>query len=95
MDILPEELRIREALEAALKQLVNEGYIDVKYAKGNTFCILGLNNYKEAEDITAPPGAPQPVPVSKKIRALIFAAAFTGGALGSAIIGLIFYVIKI
>lgn len=95
LDILPEESRIREALEAALKQLVNEGYIDVKYAKGNAFCILGLNSYKESEEITAAPAAPGTGMARRKILALIFAAAFAGGVLGSAIMGLIFYVIQI
>ena len=92
-DILPEQSRTRETLEAVLKQLMNGGYIDVKYAKGNAFCIMGLKNYEEAEE-----QPPLPAPTHKKhpyakMVALACAAAFTGGAVGSFICGMIFYVV--
>ncbi len=93
LDILPEENRTRETLEAALKQLVNGGYIEVKYAKGNAFCILGLNNYEEPKEVLPPvavESAPKP---HKKFLAWIFAAAFAGGALGGIVTGLIFYAV--
>jgi hypothetical protein len=38
----------RETLEAALKRLVNGGFIDVKYARGNAFCVAGLKPYERA-----------------------------------------------
>lgn len=92
LDAIPDGERTREALEAALKQLVNGGYIDVKYAKGNAFCIMGLKNYEEP--VPLPPPAPQgKMTARKKFYALAFAAAFAGGALGSLICELIFYAV--
>ncbi len=91
LDVLPAEARTREALEAALKQLMNEGCIDVKYAKGNAFCIMGLKNYE--------PPSPAALAVQTKSRrgfktvALIFASSFFGGLLGSFICGIIFYAV--
>lgn len=86
-DILPEESRSRETLEAALKQLMKGGYIDVKYAKGNVFCILGLKKYEEAPPL---PCAKRAISKRAAGAALVCAAAFTGGALGSFICGLLF-----
>ena len=91
-DILPEDNRTREALEAALKQLVNGGYIEVKYAKGNAFCIRGLKNYEEPEPLPPPSTEVKKSPY-KRLFAGMFAAAFAGGALGSVICGLIFYAV--
>ena len=90
LDILPEGERTREVVEATLKKLMNEGYIDVKYAKGSAFCIAGLKPYVEicpaAEGIK--PAVPQG---GAKKHVLNFAAAFAGGALGSLLCGVIFY----
>ncbi len=94
LDILPEENRTRETLEAVLKQLVNDGYAEVKYAKGNAFCIMGLKQYEEPE----PPPLPPAKPTKKRLSyttlvAIQCAAAALGGALGSYICGMIFYAV--
>lgn len=93
LDILPEDNRTREVLEAVLKQLVNGGNIEVKYAKGNAFCILGLKNYAErtAPSSPAAPAASECRGKSFKEVALPVAAAFGGGILGGIIAGLITY----
>ena len=89
LDILPEDNRTREVLEAVLKQLVNGGNIEVKYAKG----ILGLKNYAErtAPSSPAAPAASECRGKSFKEVALPVAAAFGGGFLGGIIAGLITY----
>lgn len=45
LEVIPENTRNRETLEAALKLLASGGYIDVKYARGNAFCIASLKEY--------------------------------------------------
>jgi hypothetical protein len=44
--------RNRETLEAALKKLTLNGYIDVKYARGNAFCMAGLKQYEAVKQTT-------------------------------------------
>ncbi|MCM1546465.1 MAG: hypothetical protein NC033_05455 [Clostridiales bacterium] len=86
-DCLPENMRNRDTLEAALKNLDGGGYIDVKYARGNTFCIACLKKYE------APEPEPVPEPAAESVsRALPKAAyialalsAFLGGAVGGCI----------
>lgn len=55
LDELDGEVRNRETLEAALKRLLNEGCIDVKYARGDAFCIAAVKEF-----------CPPPPPVEKK-----------------------------
>lgn len=55
LDELDGEVRNRETLEAALKRLLNEGCIDVKYARGDAFCIAAVKEF-----------SPTPPPVEKK-----------------------------
>lgn len=45
LEVIPENTRNRETLEAALKLLTSGGYIDVKYARGNAFCIRSLKPF--------------------------------------------------
>lgn len=83
--------RTRENLEAALKELMAGGYIDVKYARGSAYCISLL---KECEK---PAPAPQPAAeiarkkkkISLRPYLLPFLSSFAGGALGSFIAGII------
>lgn len=83
---LPQEARNAKTLEGALQLLVDGGYIDVKYAKGDAFCIAALKEY---------------CPPEKKKRklnvnpnfAFLTLASFCGSALGSCIIFLISAVI--
>ncbi|MDE6374102.1 MAG: hypothetical protein K2L72_06335 [Clostridia bacterium] len=89
LDALPDDMRNRETLEAALKNLQSGAYIDVKYARGDAFCIASLKKYKPVEreiavdcDNTAVcPTASLP----KKIYAVIALCAFAGGALGGCV----------
>lgn len=62
-EVLPEGVKNRETLEAVLKKLVADGCIDVKYARGNAFCIAALKRYEreiKTED-TAAVGIPADV----------------------------------
>lgn len=94
MELLPDGERTRETLEAALKKLVKGGYLDVKYAKGSAFCMAGVKLYEPPpEELTAPvPAACTPV-ADRRAYLVAFAVSFLGGALGSFLCGLIFYVI--
>ncbi len=65
-ECLPDSMRNRETLEAALKNLHGGGYIDVKYARGNTFCIACIKKYE----------APTPAPTTEN-KPEISAAATT------------------
>ena len=47
-EVLPEDTRNRETLEAVLKNLRNGGYIEVKYARGNAFCIKSVREFVPA-----------------------------------------------
>ena len=72
-------------LKRSLTSLVKEGYIDVKYSRGEIYCVAPLKKYEEpyAEEET----------LSEYKRFSIdpvFISAFAGGALGSLIISLIF-----
>lgn len=93
LDVLPESERTRETLEAVLKKLTKGGYADVKYAKGNAFCIIGLKVYEpeDSQPAEAPPEQDEPLQkdLKEKIAASNFFASFAGGALGSFIFGLI------
>lgn len=74
-----------DTLKRSLTQLIKQGYIDVKYSRGDIYCVAPLKKYEE-EIIYQ-----EPEQESKKFRIdPMFLAAFLGGALGSLIISLIF-----
>lgn len=93
LETLPEDLRNRETLEAALKNLVAGGYLDVKYARGNVFCIAAVKKYEPTPDPeTEEKREPAPTAttvLTKKIYALIAASAAAGSAIGGCIGALI------
>jgi hypothetical protein len=71
-------------LERVLSTLKNCGYIDVKYARGNMYCVAPKREYIEEKPIPAK-HTEKPERVDK-----VFFCAFLGGALGSLIISLLF-----
>ncbi len=87
LDCLPDNMRNRETLEAALKNLNGNGYIDVKYARGDAFCIACIKKY-EAPAVEAKPeilpAAVEPMKqyLSKATCFTLFLFAFLGGATG-------------
>lgn len=96
LDVLPEDERNRDALEAALKKLVKGGYLDVKYAKGSAFCMSGIKPYEPTQEESPPPAALPPVREEnaanpKTIIVLALLTSFFGAVLGSLLCGLIFY----
>ena len=89
-EALPEDMRNRETLEAALKHLTGGGYIDVKYARGNAFCICTFKKYEAPKkELADAPAAevqtPPPVFPAKNMYLTAALSAFAGGAVGGAI----------
>lgn len=89
-DCLPDSMRNRETLEAALKNLSECGCIDVKYARGSTFCIASLKKYeapapeKQVAETPANLDGPKPA-VKLKTYLTVSLCAFLGGAAGGAV----------
>ena len=99
-DAFPENFRRDEVeLKKALKSLVSDGYIDIKYSSGNMYCVALLKTYTE-EDAAPPAGDDgfnelyQTEP-QKNARYPAFWAGFAGGALGSAVIGAIAWIVSL
>ena len=93
LDTLPEDMRNRETLEAALKNLTGGGYIDVKYARGNAFCICSFKKYEPVikeepatEETAAEIVAVNQTPsIPKRFYAISALCAFAGGAVGGCV----------
>ena len=86
--------KTRDELERALHALESGGYAEVKYNKGDLYCVAGLKEYAEE-----PPALPEELPAAPPKEThptqaeFTFICAFAGGALGSLIISLIFALI--
>ena len=72
-------------LDRVLTALRNDGYIDLKYSRGDMYCVASLKDY--VDEIITP--APAAKPAARKMD-MTFISAFAGSALGSLIISLIF-----
>ncbi len=89
-ECLPENMRNRETLEAALKNLSGGGYIDVKYARGNVFCIACFKRYEakkpeeKPEAVVTESVITKPA-LSKKTYVAISLCAFLGSAAGGCV----------
>ena len=94
-EVFPEEAERNETeLRKALKSLISEGYIDMKYSGGDMYCVAPLKNYeKEPEEPLEEIFEPVEPERQPKAELKAFFAAFFGGALGSLIISLIFALI--
>lgn len=88
-EAFPEESeKCYDELKRVLSTLRGGGYIDLKYARGEMYCVAPLKRYSK-EDFT-----PVPLPEEKgKKFDLVFLSAFAGSALGSLIVTLIFALI--
>lgn len=91
-DAFPDgEDKSEPVLKGVLKDLKEDGFIDLKYSSGNLYCIAPLKNYEPLpEPEEEVPEIEEKVPKPWHIRGAIFFSAFLGGALGSLIISLIF-----
>lgn len=92
-DAIPEgERRAAGEIDAALKELQKTGYIDIRYARGDMYCVAALKSELPEENCEEklPDRSPTVIEVKEKINkfavALYAAAAFLGGAAGSAVI---------
>lgn len=75
-------------LDRVLTVLRNGGYIDVKYSRGDMYCVAPLKEY--IENAEEPDSGAAEIYEKKPRPDFVFVSAFTGGALGSLIISLIF-----
>ena len=87
---LPENMRNRETLEAALKNLSGGGYIDVKYARGNVFCIACIKRYEAVKTEEKPATYVSETvsaksAISKKVYVSLSLCAFLGSAAGGCV----------
>ena len=88
LDAFPEDsVRSFDELKRTLTTLCNEGYIDVKYSRGEMYCVAPLRKYEA-------PVEEYEEEYSEEARGFridpVFISAFAGGALGSLLISLIF-----
>lgn len=89
-DALPDgERKAAGEIDGALRTLQKGGFIDLKYARGNLYCVAPLKNLPEEQPEThEPPAEASPTVIqlkekaNKKCAALYSLAAFLGGALG-------------
>lgn len=87
LEAIPGDLRTRETLEAALKKLHGEGCIEVKYARGEAFCIAVKREFipkKDGDDTILTPTAAY-AQIEKRTYAQIFILAFSGALIGGII----------
>ena len=85
-DAFPEgEIKSFDTLKKSLTLLIKQGYIDVKYSRGEVYCIAPLKRYEEEIIIEEPEEK-----VSRFRLDPVLISAFAGSALGSLVIALIF-----
>lgn len=87
----PEDAEKSDAeLKKALKALIAEGYLELKYSDGEMYCAAPLKKY--VPEKVLPPAEERAEPEQKiEIGGIkTFFAAFLGGAAGSLLISLIF-----
>ena len=93
LDEIPEDMRSRDTLEAVLKKLHTEGCIDVKYARGNVFCIAFKKPFVSEKEETDTVVVSTPSVNTDKIKTkqylYIFLSAFLGGLLSGGICAVI------
>lgn len=88
LEALPEDSRNRETLEAVLKKLDSEGFIDVKYARGDAFCIAVIKEYEtdsDSEEQIIQTVTHTPDFKDKKFIIITALAAFAGGLIGGCV----------
>lgn len=89
IETLPEGTEFADGdILRALTFLKGEGYIDVKYSRGDMYCVAPIKEFEEDEIDEV-----EYVPAKRKLFDPVFVSAFLGGALGSLIISLIFAVV--
>lgn len=87
----------KEEIEASLKNLQGGGFIDIKYARGGTYCVTALK-LRPPEETIEPQDEKEPSPTVVEVKervnsfaaAMYALAAFLGAAAGSAIVCALF-----
>lgn len=92
LDEIPEDMRNRDTLEAVLKKLHTEGCIEVKYARGNAFCIAFKKPFEtdkgETPTVESTPSVDKDKTNAKQCL-YFFLSAFLGGLLSGGLCALI------
>ena len=93
-DAVPDgERKTPGEIDGGLKTLQKGGFIDIKYARGDMYCVAALKSALPEEKEEPKECSPTVIEVKEKFNsraaAVYSACAFLGGALGSAIICLI------
>lgn len=87
-EAFPDECeKTNDELCTALNRLQEKGFIDMKYARGDLYCVAPLKEFVESSFVASDA---RPEKRKRKKTDFVFAAAFAGGALGSLLISLIF-----
>lgn len=87
-DALPSDEKSFDELKKSLSLLAGEGYIDVRYSRGQTYCLAPLKRYEPPTEQSAKEREKKNAERLRTDPVLI--SAFAGGALGSLLISLIF-----
>lgn len=88
LETFPEDSeKTYDELNRALYTLAEGGYIDLKYSRGDMYCVAPLKKFIEKPE---PVASEEP---KKKRLDFIFFSAFAGGALGSLIVSVIFAIL--
>lgn len=77
-------------LDRVLTALRNGGYIDLKYSRGDMYCVAPLKEYVEEPPQDETEDEFTEAPERRRFFDPVFISAFVGGALGSLIISVIF-----
>lgn len=86
-EALPEGAEVLDGdILRALSALKSEGYIDVKYSRGDMFCVAPIKEYEREPEYAEE----EYISERKKLFDPVFVSSFLGGALGSLLISLIF-----
>ncbi len=94
LEAFPEDLRTRETLEATLKKLTAEGCVDVKYVRGDAFCIAVLKEYLPPEEENDGDGEVlEPSHDFKKVYIYAALSSFLGAVAGGCVTAIIAAVI--
>ncbi|MDE6104552.1 MAG: hypothetical protein K2G38_02535 [Clostridia bacterium] len=80
-------------LDRALTALRNGGYIDVKYSRGDMYCVAALKEYEQEAPDEETEEIGEVIAERRPRVDFVFVSAFLGGALGSLLISLIFAIL--
>lgn len=91
LECFPQDAEKSESeIRKALKSLIADGFVELKYSDGEMYCVAPLKKY--VPEVVTPPAEVKAEATAEKPRESLktFIAAFLGGMAGSLLISLIF-----